>query len=280
MIGNKPNNIHPQTVAGFGDEWSRFKQSELTQQERLKIFNNYFTIFNWGALPNLAVGADIGCGSGRWGSIVSERVGELILIDASEDALRVARENLKLRTNVTFLLASVGHLPLEDASLDFAYSLGVLHHVPNTFDAIKEIARVLKSGAPFLIYLYYSFENRPVWFRQLWWISDCARAIISRLPHPLRYAVSQIIATTIYWPLARTASVLDRVGICPISWPLSYYRNKPFYVMRTDALDRFGTQLEQRFTKLEIKLMLEDAGFVDIQFSDSDPYWVAQGFRR
>ena len=29
-------------------------------------------------------------------------------------------------------------------------------------------------------------------------------------------------------------------------------KNKTFYFMRTDALDRFGTKLEKRFTKEEI----------------------------
>ena len=49
--------------------------------------------------------------------------------------------------------------------------------------------------------------------------------------------------------------------------------------MRTDALDRFGTQLEQRFTRNEIKNMMEKAGLENIKFSDSKPYWVAVGFK-
>ncbi len=49
--------------------------------------------------------------------------------------------------------------------------------------------------------------------------------------------------------------------------------------MRTDARDRFGTPLEQRFTAEEIKSMMEDAGFVDIRFSDAPPFWCAVGFK-
>ena len=37
--------------------------------------------------------------------------------------------------------------------------------------------------------------------------------------------------------------------------------------MRTDARDRFGTPLEQRFTKSEIKKMMEEAGLEKIKFS-------------
>jgi hypothetical protein len=83
------------------------------------------------------------------------------------------------------------------------------------------------------------------------------------------------MAATVYYPLARGAAGLDAFGMLPRSWPLSYYRDKPFYVMRTDALDRFGTRLEQRFTRIEIERMLAAAGFVDVRFSERMPYWTA-----
>jgi hypothetical protein len=47
--------------------------------------------------------------------------------------------------------------------------------------------------------------------------------------------------------------------------------------MRTDALDRFGTRLEQRFTKAEIESMMRRAGLQNIEFSAGTPYWCAVG---
>jgi hypothetical protein len=61
--------------------------------------------------------------------------------------------------------------------------------------------------------------------------------------------------------------------------PLAYYRDRSFYVMRNDALDRFGTRLEQRFTRTEIDAMMRAAGLQDIEFSDDFPYWCALGYR-
>ena len=61
--------------------------------------------------------------------------------------------------------------------------------------------------------------------------------------------------------------------------PLSQYRNNSFYTMRTDALDRFGTRLEQRFTRAEIAAMMADAGLGDIIFSDRS-FWTAVGYKR
>ena len=49
--------------------------------------------------------------------------------------------------------------------------------------------------------------------------------------------------------------------------------------MKTDALDRFKTKLENRFTKNEILTMMEDCGIINIKFSDKIPFWVAVGIK-
>lgn len=275
-------NIDPAVASGFGHEWSTFRQGErdLSDTDRAAIFNDYFAIFPWERLASQSIGMDVGCGSGRWSVLVAPRVGHLHLLDASDEALDVARQNLSAANNVTFHLASVGELPLPDRSLDFAFSLGVLHHVPDTQAAIRAIAAKLKSGAPFLIYLYYALDNRPAWYRALWRLSNMFRVVISRLPETPRLWISQIIAVTIYWPLARLAALVERLSFSAAALPLEYYKDRAFYVMRTDAYDRFCTRLERRFTRVEIAAMLDAAGFADIQFSESTPYWCAVGIKR
>lgn len=96
----------------------------------------------------------------------------------------------------------------------------------------------------------------------------------------LKSLVYESIALLGYFPLARAALLLAQIGILPNSWPLAYYRNRDYYVMRTDALDRFGTRLEQRFKRQEIETMLVSAGFTDIRFSDTEPFWCAVGIQR
>jgi ubiquinone/menaquinone biosynthesis C-methylase UbiE len=283
MPASADNNVDPQVARGFGEEWSTFRQDEdhLSAQQRRDIFADYFRIFPWQMLPpGGGVGIDVGCGTGRWSMLVAPRVAHLHLLDASPDALAVARSNLRSAGNVSFHAASVATIPLPDASLDFAYSLGVLHHVPDTQAAIDAIAAKLKAGAPFLVYLYYALDNRPRWYRVLWRLSNLGRVVISRLPHPLRFVVSQAIAALVYWPLARLATALSRLGRSPRGLPLAYYADKSFYVMRTDAYDRFCTRLEKRFTRLQIEAMLTRAGFADIRFSDREPFWCAVGIKR
>ncbi len=269
-------NLDTETVRGFGDEWERFDQTALSDDERSQIFADYFRIFPWDALPNDATGFDLGCGSGRWAQLVAPRVGLLHCIDPSS-AINVARRNLARFDNVVFHQQSVATIPLADGTMDFGYSLGVLHHIPDTAAAMRDCVNKLKPGAPFLVYLYYAFDNRPLWYRILWKSSEIVRAVVSRLPHILRYGVSQILALSIYWPLARLSKLGDRLGLATQGWPLHFYRDLSFYTMRTDALDRFGTRLEQRFARTEIESMMRRAGLQNIEFSPGAPYWCAVG---
>lgn len=266
------------TVEGFGDEWSRFDQSDLPEDEQKLLFDEYFSVFPWENISKESVGFDLGCGSGRWAKSVAPKVKKLFCIDPSS-ALGIAKKNLSNFDNCEFQSTTVDDISIDNNSMDFGYSLGVLHHVPNTEMGIKQCVEKLKKGAPMLLYLYYRFDNRPFWFRFIWSISDLLRKIISKMPHGLRYIFSQIIAVVIYFPLARTSFYMEKLNLNVSNFPLSSYKNLSFYTMRTDALDRFGTRLEQRFTRDEIKIMMENAGLENIKFSNSKPYWVAVGYK-
>jgi SAM-dependent methyltransferase len=272
-------NLDVDTVNSFGDEWSRFDQSALSVEEAGKIFDEYFAVFPWEKLPKDATGFDMGCGSGRWAKLMAPRVGHLHCIDPSS-ALEVAKIALATAKNVSFHRASVDEYPLPPDSQDFGYSLGVLHHVPDTAGAIKACVAMLKPGAPFQVYLYYAFDNRSAAFKVAWRCSDLLRRAICKLPAKLKHLLTDVLAAVLYYPLARFALLVERLGFGVGSIPLSYYRSHSFYTMRTDSRDRFGTPLEQRFTRKEVGAMLEEAGLRDVQFSDRAPYWCAVGIKR
>lgn len=278
-VTDPPDNIDFPTVEGFGAEWRAFDQSGVSDAELHDIFEQYFAVFPWDALSESAIGFDLGCGSGRWAKFVAPKTGRLHCIDASPDALEVARRNLKDHDNCEFHHASVGALPLTEQSMDFGYSLGVLHHVPDTAAGIAACASLLRPGAPLLLYLYYAFDNKPRWYRAIWGLSNMLRHAITRMPSRARVGVTTLIAAIVYWPLARAALLVEKSGMKFELIPLSFYRRRSFYTMRTDALDRFGTALEKRFTRAELEQMMRDAGLERIRFSESPPYWCAVGFK-
>ena len=63
--------------------------------------------------------------------------------------------------------------------------------------------------------------------------------------------------------------------------PLNYYKDKDFYIMYNDALDRFGTKIEKkRFSKEEIRTLLIETGFKNIKFNNSMPYWTVLSYKK
>jgi ubiquinone/menaquinone biosynthesis C-methylase UbiE len=272
-------NLDPDVVRGFGEEWSHFDQSAVSVEELRELFQAYFHVFPWNSLSADAQGFDLGCGSGRWANLVAPRVGRLHCIDPSEAALTIAKQNLRSRPNCVFHVASVDDIPLDDKSMDFGYSLGVLHHVPDTYAAIEACGRKLKKRAPFLLYLYFSFDNKPRWYAMLWKASDLIRRIVSRSPFRIRLAFAYFFALFVYWPLSRLARIVEQLGGNVETFPLSIYRTRSLYTMKTDALDRFGTRLERRFSQGEVRAMLTAAGFDEVKFSEEPPYWCAVGFK-
>jgi SAM-dependent methyltransferase len=200
-------------------------------------------------------------------------------VDPSDAALAVAKRNLSQLTNCEFHQASVDAIPLPDSSMDFGYALGVLHHVPDPAAGIRSCVQKLKAGGALLVYVYYALDNRPQWYRTLWRMSDSVRKLVSRLPSAPRQLIADVVAACIYWPAACIARGIEIIGLNPNSFPLASYRNRSFYTMRTDSLDRFGTPLEHRFTAAQLREMMTAAGLENVRISDTPPYWCAVGRR-
>ena len=273
------SNIDRDTARAFDEKWGTSYPHRSGPQRVSRIFHQYFGMFPFDELAS-AEGFELGCGSGRHAAWIAPLVGRLHCIDPSPNGLAVARRHMAGLANVDFQLAGVDEMALADASQDFGYSMGVLHHIPDTEAALASCTAKLKPGAPFLLYLYYDFENRPRWFRALWRLSDWGRKGISKLPFRARKAACDAIGIAIYWPLARAASVAARAGLQADRLPLSSYRDARLGNMRMAALDRFGTGVEQRFSRAAIRAMMDRCGLDQIRFQDGPPYWVAIGRKR
>ena len=273
------NNIDNKVVSDFGKEWKAFNHQDMDKSLLFSAFDAYFHIFPLNDLSN-SEGFDMGCGSGRWAKFVAPNVKKLNCIEPSQAALDQAKKNLAEYDNCFTECAGVDNNSIKDESQDFGYCLGVLHHIPNTALALESCSTKLKKGAPFLLYLYYRFDNKPIFYKALFHISNFFRLIICKLPFFLKLLISQLIAVFIYLPLSRFALICENLGINVSNFPLSWYRNQPFYILRTDAHDKFATRLEQRFTKDEITNMMLEAGFINLTFSERAPFWTVLGYKK
>lgn len=270
-------NIDLKTVESFGAEWEKF--DSFTEAEIKNAGDQYFDLISEQMLNESSVVLDMGCGSGRWTKYVAGQVNSVEAVDPSKAIFFAAKTYSELH-NVRFSRADVENLPFHDNTFNFVFSLGVLHHIPDTEGALKALVSKLKPDGYALIYLYYALDNRGLLFKAAFYLSSFLRLVISKLPSKLKQVVCDFLALTVYLPLVSLSRLIKKVfpgnGFKKI--PLAYYHDKSWNIIRNDALDRFGTPLEQRFSKIEIKEMLEKAGMHNIVFSDHEPYWhlVAQ----
>lgn len=271
--------LEKKVINDFGKEWNTYNQTDLNKIEQKIIFDKYFSIFPKYIFNNNSIGADFGCGTGRWTEVLQNKIKLIYCVEPS-DAINVAKKKLSNSKNIIFLNESIQNCSIKDSSLDFAFSLGVLHHVENINLCLEKIHKKLKINSPFLIYVYYNFENKNIIYKFIWKISNLFRIIISNLPFRLKIIVSWLISLFVYLPLAKISKFFSFLKINTKNIPLNDYKDKSFYTMKTDALDRFGTKLEKRFSKKDIYELLINNGFKDITFSDKSPYWCVCCYKK
>ena len=274
----KEQNLDQEVIDGFGHEWIAFDYAESETDEALDAqFMAYCTPIDLSQFnAKFSVAADFGAGSGRWTSRLLPYFSLVYALEPSGGANKVLKKKFSKESRIKILQETVGVNSITDESLDLAMSLGVLHHIPDTSLAIKDVASKIKGGGIFLCYLYYKLENKPLYYRGLFWTSNSLRWVISRLPYVIRRFFARIIAALVYFPFARSAKLLENRGKDISNFPLHHYANMPFMMLHQDALDRFGTRLEQRFSKKEITVMLGNAGFdlSTLKFSEVEPFWT------
>jgi len=121
-------------------------------QVRNELFGSSFSEHAMLALlPGSWTVADIGCGTGNAAEMLAPHVREVVAIDQSEPMLAAARKRLSSFDNVRFVHGPIEAIPLDDASVDAAVCLMVLHHVPEPVEALREMRRIIRPGGVCLV---------------------------------------------------------------------------------------------------------------------------------
>lgn len=269
-------NIDRSVVESFGEEWEKFYQFDNEDIEQLG--KEYFGFIDKLIINNKTSVLDVGCGTGRWTKYLSSKVDCIEAIDPSK-AIFYADKLLKDVNNVRLSIASTENIPFDDESFDFVMSVGVLHHIPDTQKAMMDCVKKVKKRGHFYVYLYYALDNRGLLFKSAFTISDLMRKLVSKLPTTLKKLVCDLLAFTIYLPFIYFGKGLKALGFKKFAKkiPLSSYQDKSLFIIRNDSLDRFGTSLEQRFTKDQVREMMEKSGLSNIIIPDGPIFWTALG---
>lgn len=94
---------------------------------------------------------DLGCGTGQVSAALAPHVSRVVAIDESGEMLAAARRRLRDVRNVELRRGALESLPIDDAALDVAMMVLVLHHLAEPGAALREAARVLQPGGRLLI---------------------------------------------------------------------------------------------------------------------------------
>lgn len=163
----------------FGYQWNRFARTQLDSANGTTRSRDAFvekTGWRLEDLRGLRI-LDAGCGMGRFAEVCADAGAEVHGIDLSS-AVDAAAANLGSRPNVSIHQADILNLPFAPGTFDRIYSLGVLHHTPDTRRAFLSLVPLLKPGGEIAIWVYDS-SLRYVMAGSLLW-----RHLTTRLPQP------------------------------------------------------------------------------------------------
>jgi SAM-dependent methyltransferase len=259
------------TRASFGYEWTRFRDWKPSGETN---FKDYFTGIDLASLRTCVV-LDAGCGMGRHARQIAPHAQCVIAIDFSR-AIDQAARNVASASNVHCVQADLLALPLADASFDFVYSLGVLHHLANTEQALAGLVRKLRPGGHVRIYLYW---KRHGWQGAMLKVATAARWLTTRIPLPLLQLPCWVLSIVLYIAVVVPYRALSAAGVRRHQvWPLFVYSKYPFNVLYNDQFDRFSAPIEKRYDLDEVRSLLQAAGLTDVRVIPCFG-WIADGVK-
>jgi 2-polyprenyl-3-methyl-5-hydroxy-6-metoxy-1,4-benzoquinol methylase len=96
---------------------------------------------------------DVGCGAGENAAFCAAFAARMILVDVDPKKIEATEQRLRSRgaTNWQIILSNGNPLPIDAATADKVVCTEVLEHVPDTTQFMRELARIGKPGALYLI---------------------------------------------------------------------------------------------------------------------------------
>jgi SAM-dependent methyltransferase len=247
------------TRESFGYEWTHYHEMLPSWEENANFY--FEPVGGPRGLRDLLC-LEGGCGKGRHSYYAILNGARLVAVDFSR-AVDVAKNNCaQLAGDRLFVQADLMSLPFREQVFDLAYSLGVLHHLPDPEAGYRKLVARVRNGGRVLIYLYHALEGEPV-KQMLLGAVTLARRVTTRLPHrvllPLTTALGYGLYAGVVLPY-RALARFPRTRPFAESLPLKSYAAYPVRVIINDQFDRFSAPIEHRYKRDEVAAWLSGAG--------------------
>ncbi len=191
-----------ETAANFGAQWLVFDQ---VQQHHEKQFQDWIAPVT----PEFVRGKIVlegGCGKGRHTRLIGQwGARDCIGIDLS-DAVEAAFRNTRDLENVHIIQADIYRPPLKQC-FDYAFSVGVLHHLPDPRGGFESLVKYVKPGGAISAWVYGRENNG--WIVRF--VNPLRERVTSRMPPRALYLLSYLptavlcaLLKLVYAPLGKT----------------------------------------------------------------------------
>ena len=137
-----------QTIKDFGNQWLRYRDNEGFYGSLELLADILFPFIKIGQIRDRRV-AEIGSGTGRIVNMLLEAGAKYIIAVEPSDAFEVLCHNIPQPEKVTCLRITGDQLPAYE-NLDYIFSIGVLHHIPDPAPVVKAAFKALRPGGHFL----------------------------------------------------------------------------------------------------------------------------------
>ena len=253
ILRGVPRFVDSQAYASsFGFQWNRFARTQLDSFNGTRQSEEALeATTGWSAADYEGKRVlDAGVGAGRYAEIVAAKGGEVVGVDLTT-AVDAAWQSIGRRERVHLAQADIFAMPLRAASFDMAYSIGVLHHTPDTRAAFERVARMVKPGGGLAVYLYArnGLAQR---------FPDAIRKLTTRLPARAMLAVSSL-AVPLYYPYRLPGVGRMLYTLCPISMHADWRWRW------LDTFDWYTPHYQWKLVYPEVFRWFRESGFRDIE---------------
>jgi SAM-dependent methyltransferase len=255
------------TIKDFGDQWLRYRDNE-GYYGSLELFSDILSPFLKPDDLKCCNVAEIGSGTGRIVNMLLEAgVKHMIAVEPS-DAFEILRNNIKSPEKVTCLKITGEQLP-PSGDLDYVFSIGVLHHIPDPAPVVEGAFKALRSGGHFFVWLYGKEGNKPY----LAFINSL-RVITRHLPHSILAAFVWMI----YYPLVIYINLCHRFSLPLREYLLSIFEKMSPQKRRLIIYDQLNPAYAKYYTRMEVEKLLLDCQFINVRVHHRHGYsWTAIG---
>jgi SAM-dependent methyltransferase len=243
-------------ASSFGPQWNWFSAVQLDSRNGSNQSQHALhRTTGWGIEDYAGrLVLDAGVGAGRFAEVVADKGAEVVGVDLTA-AVDAAYRTLGERERIHLVQADIFALPFREGTFDLAYSIGVLHHTPDTAGAFGRVAATVKKGGGLAVYVYARYGS---WYRG----SDLLRKLVTtRLPARVMLALSAL-AIPLYY--VYRLPLLGR--ICRALAPISMH---PDWRWRwLDTFDWYSPRYQWKHVYPEVYRWFRANGFLDVEILD------------